>query len=144
MTERVCKQCCLHWPAQSYPTFKHLFYGAILAISGNYRSKSYRKTKKHRFDQNLLDLGPWSKGAIRPWKTSWMISKKISAFSLLAAGATKWSIVFRYNPTCLLKFFWMSTFHCCQIKSEEKWKLWLPLNDQLLSLLQLKQKNSST
>ena len=58
MTERICKQCCLHWPAQSYPTFKHLFYGAILAISGNYRSKSYRKTKKHCFDQNLFDLGP--------------------------------------------------------------------------------------
>ena len=61
MTERICKQCCLHWPAQSYPTFEHLFYGAILAISGNYRSKSYRKTKKHHFDQNLFDLGPWSK-----------------------------------------------------------------------------------
>ena len=61
MTERICKQCCLHWPAQSYPTFEHLFYGAILAISGNYRSKSYRKTKKHWFDQNLFDLSPWSK-----------------------------------------------------------------------------------
>ena len=27
--ERICKQCCLHWPAQSYPTFKHLFFGAF-------------------------------------------------------------------------------------------------------------------
>ena len=34
----------------------------IEAFFGNYRSKSYRKTKKHCFDQNLFDLSPWSKG----------------------------------------------------------------------------------
>ena len=33
----------------------------IEAFFGNYRSKSYRKIKKHWFDQNLFDLGPWSK-----------------------------------------------------------------------------------
>ena len=34
----------------------------------------------------------------------------------------RWSIVFWYNPTCLLKFFWMWTFCWWHFESEAKWK----------------------
>ena len=47
-------KCCSMVNFQSWKT-------KIEAFFGNYRSKSYRKTKKHCFDQNLFDLGPWSK-----------------------------------------------------------------------------------
>ena len=54
-------QCCSMVNFQSWKT-------EIEAFFGNYRSKSYRKTKKHCFDQNLFDLGPWSKEC--KWKSS--------------------------------------------------------------------------
>ena len=96
-------QCCSMVNFQSWKT-------EIEAFFGNYRSKSYRKTKKHCFDQNLFDLGPWSKGSV-DWVYNFFFVFE-SVFNCLLIV-----LVLGCDNNRLPKYWWWKTFLTCLYKN---------------------------